>query len=313
MHSFAYDALGRLTHATDPDTEIANASYDDRDFLVQHPNGEGETIDFDYDEVGRLTRRGETSRQPPTTFTPMTTTTPTRPRDLCHVAARLAAVTEPGGEVHFCYDPPVARSESRGRSCCRRARRDGQSPTATQRIRSRRREDVRRRLRDDVPVRRRRPDVGVIGRHRLDGTDDRRRRARAGEPYGNDATQSYAYDSLGLASDLTVGGVASDPLRHPRSAHDYGAPTIVTDQDHQGLDQAATYGYDVAARLTEPTLGAPDPEQFAFTFEYDGLQNMTERRVTQGSASAKDIGVLTGIYKYKERGYGPRQLTSVIP
>ena len=92
----------------------------------------------------------------------------------------------------------------------------------------------------------------------------------------------------------------------------YGAPTVVTDQDGQGLDHNATFGYDGAGRLTESTLGASGPQQFSFSFRYDALQNMTFRSVSLGGA-AQDIGVLVGRYLYGDRGYGPRQLTSVVP
>ena len=94
----------------------------------------------------------------------------------------------------------------------------------------------------------------------------------------------------------------------------YGAPTIVTDQDnhnHDGLslDQSATYHYDQGGRLDEATLGESGPQQFAFSFRYDALQNMTLRTVH----GPQDIGILAGTYRYGERGYGPRQLTSVVP
>ena len=93
----------------------------------------------------------------------------------------------------------------------------------------------------------------------------------------------------------------------------YGAPTLVTDQHfnstQQGLDHNATFSYDAAGRLTESTLGLSGPQQFSFSFRYDALQNMTLRTVT----GPQDIGVLAGTYRYGERGYGPRQLTSVVP
>ena len=87
-----------------------------------------------------------------------------------------------------------------------------------------------------------------------------------------------------------------------------GAPAIVTDQDGgHGLDHTASYGYDGGGRLTYATLGTGG--QYQFTYAYDALQNMTFRGVT----GPQDIGVLAGTYHYGERGYGPRQLTSVTP
>ena len=82
----------------------------------------------------------------------------------------------------------------------------------------------------------------------------------------------------------------------------------VTDQDGQGLDHNATFAYDPAGRLTDSTVGSAD-QQFEFSFRYDALQNMTFRGVT----GPQDIGVLVGRDRYGERGYGPRQLTSVVP
>ena len=63
-------------------------------------------------------------------------------------------------------------------------------------------------------------------------------------------------------------------------------------------------------RLTESTLGSVAVEQFAFTFRYDALQNMTFRTASPGRRTSV---CSSAPYRYGERGYGPRQLTSVVP
>src|SRR5439155_7409021 len=55
VHSFKYDTVGRLTFASDPDTGDRHLFYDDRNFLVDHVNGAGQHVYFDYDLAGRLT------------------------------------------------------------------------------------------------------------------------------------------------------------------------------------------------------------------------------------------------------------------
>jgi YD repeat-containing protein len=144
-----------------------------------------------------------------------------------------------------------------------------------------------------------------------DGADDLDGAGRIEhERYGNATTQTYEYDALGLVSHLKVTQPSAASLYDVTVVRNsYGAPKIVTDLDGRGLDQSATYGYDAAGRLTAATLGALGPQQFAFTYAYDVLQNLTSRTVS-GPA---EIGVLTGTYRYGERGYGPRQLTSVVP
>ena len=135
------------------------------------------------------------------------------------------------------------------------------------------------------------------------------------ETFDDGFDTGYQYDALGLSSSITVKPPSAPSLYDvaiQRNA--YGAPTLVTDNDGQGLDQSASYGYDGAGRLrsatlgTDPTGGAPN-QKYTFGYQYDALQNMTLRTVT----GPQDIGVLAGTYHYGERGYGPRQLTSVTP
>jgi YD repeat-containing protein len=141
------------------------------------------------------------------------------------------------------------------------------------------------------------------------------------EQYGNGASETYTYDSLGLARNVglrsTVSGQVVDLFKIEVTARTaFGAPLAVEDRDanSNSLDHSATFTYDTGARLTQSTLGRSDdvPNRYTFSFAYDTLQNMIVREVSLGT-TPKDIGVLTGQYKYRERGYGPRQLTSVVP
>jgi hypothetical protein len=90
-----------------------------------------------------------------------------------------------------------------------------------------------------------------------------------------------------------LGGAAIYDVSVTRNA--YGAITSVTDNDRVGLDHAATFVYDGAARLVDAVLGS-SPNEYEFRYRYDGLQNMIERGVT-GPTS---LGAFAGEYRYGE-------------
>jgi YD repeat-containing protein len=314
IHRFEYDTLGRLRFATDPDIGDRVMAYDDRNVLVQHTNGVGQSIFFDYDVAGRVTRRGETAvANPATDYAYVYDDSAAALGPDCRVISRLASVREPAGDVHFCYDS-LGRQIGMGRTITVA----GSAVTSGSQSHNLSLSGL------------------LLGEQFDDGFATVYQYDRAGratsissdgsalwtadqidaagrvvtEHYGNGATQAYEYDPLGLASRVKVDrpsglGTLYDVLIE-RNA--YGAPKIVTDQDGQGLDHNATFGYDPAGRLTDATLGS-GAQQYGFTFRYDALQNMTFRGVT----GPQDIGVLVGQYRYGERGYGPRQLTSVVP
>jgi hypothetical protein len=129
------------------------------------------------------------------------------------------------------------------------------------------------------------------------------------EHYGNGATQSYGFDRLGLTSQVTVASGGSSLYDVSVTRNAYGAPTLVVDNDNVGLDQKASYSYDQGGRLTGSTLGTPASGLYTFSYAYDALQNM----ILRTAKGPQEIGVLSGTYRYGERGYGPRQLTSVVP
>jgi YD repeat-containing protein len=314
VHTFSYDTLGRLTHADDPDIGNRDLVYDDGNQLTRHTNGVGQSLFYGYDAAGRLIRRGETAAPAaPTDYTYVYDSAAAGLSSGCQVLSRLAAVAEPQGSVQFCYDA-LGRQIAMGRTIV--------VPDAPATSGSRAQTLSLSGL--------------LLGETFDDGFNTAYQYDRAGrvtsvssdgsplwtadqidapgrvvqEHYGNGATEAYQYDPLGLASQVTVkqAGVQTALYDVVVQRNSYGAPTLVTDQDGQGLDQSASYSYDGAGRLTSATLGS-GAGQYAFGFQYDALQNMTLRTAT----GPQDIGILAGSYRYGERGYGPRQLTSVVP
>lgn len=327
VHSFQYDTLGRLTFATDPDTGDRHLYYNDKNQLIDHVNGAGQHVYFDYDLAGRLTRRGETlTSNALSDYVYTYDSDATAVSTGCNVKGRLSSVVEPTGvlgptgEVHLCYDAlgrssKLARTIVAGAGSRSASEVTDMSPSGLT-------------LGETF-------DDGFATTYLYDGAGRATSVSSGGqvlwqatsidaagrvnnETYGNGATEAYGYDPLGLTNSVDlqshVGGQATDLYKIFVTRTSFGAPKTVDDLDGQGLNHSATYTYDDAARLTDATLGGSgDPGgQYAFTFRYDGLQNMIQRQVTQ-AGMPKDIGVLTGVYKYAERGYGPRQLTSVIP
>jgi YD repeat-containing protein len=319
VHTFVYDALGRLVHADDPDVGVRDLVYDDRNFLSQYTNGEHQTTYFNFDGAGRLVRRGDDlTPNAQTDYSYVYDDQAAALRMGCHAASRLAAATEPPqGSVRFCYDV-FGRQIGMGRTIVvpdaapeSGTVDDTLSPSGLLLVEA---------FDDGFSARYDHDEVGRVNSISSGGAalwtadeiDAAGRIVR--EHYGNGRGQNYTYDQLGMARTITLDApVGSTPLYDVTvTRNSYGAPTIVVDNDHQGLDHNATFSYDGAGRLTDSTLGN-DPQhpeqQFRFSFRYDALQNMTLRTVT----GPQDLGVLVGTYRYGERGYGPRQLTSVVP
>ena len=314
VHAFAYDTLGRLIHANDPDTGDRALAYDDRNFLVQHTNGVGQSVFFDYDDAGRLVRRGDAATaNAATDYVYKYDADPDGPGATCHAVARLAVVQEPAGQVHFCYDD-FGRQDGLARSIT-----VPDAPTTSGGVGQTFSPSgllLTEQFDDGFATGYRYDGAGRVVAISSDGSDlwaavaiDAAGRVTS-ERYGNGVTQTYEHDQLGLPSHIRVdqpaGAGSLYEVTVTRNA--YGAPKIVTDLDGQGLDHTATFAYDLGGRLVGSTLGQGS-DQFQFTFAYDALQNMVRREVS----GPKDIGVLAGLYQYGERGYGPRQLTSVTP
>jgi YD repeat-containing protein len=345
VHQFEYDTLGRMYFASDPDTGDRHLCYDDRNLLVEHvnnaswvdeagqPNGQKQHVFFEYDGVARLTRRGETPAPDSRTDYLFTYDEPTAAYAAtgCHVSGRLASVVEPTGianvtaEARHCYDV-LGRPSTAGRTLVAAA---GARTAWTKPELSPSGLLLGETFDDGVETLYAYDGAGRAKSITSDGstlwqaTDLDASGRVVDETYGNGASEQYVYDALGLTWDVrlrsTVGGQTRDLFKLLVTRTTFGAPKVVEDKDDNAdsLNHSATYTYDDAARLKAATLGrAGDPSggEYGFTFDYDHLQNMTFRKVTQGAmGAAKDIGVLTGTYKYGEGGYGPRQLTSVIP
>jgi YD repeat-containing protein len=321
VRTFVFDTLGRLRSSHDPDSGDRQLDYNDFNQLAADTNGIPQATFFDYDPVtGRLTRRGESATPDPSTDYVYTYDSDPAPLGTgCRLASRLATVKEPTGDVHFCFDmlgrqiglgrtisvPSLAASASESETLTL----SGLllSETADDGFMTSYQYDGAGRL-TVVST-----DAGPLWR--ADGANEIDATARVlTEHYANGVTQTYQYDSLGLASAIEI-----DPPA-PRTAlykvgvqrNGYGAPVTITDQDGgQGSDHTASFTYDLGGRLTAATLGASTApsQQYAFTYKYDALQNMIFRSAT-GPA---DIGALVGTYNYGERGFGSRQLTSILP
>jgi YD repeat-containing protein len=314
-HTFDYDTLGRLRHAFDPDIGNRTLVYDDRNLLIQHTNGEQQSVYFDYDAASRLIRRGETAA--PNIATDYVYTYDDASAALgpgCQILSRLASVREPAGDVHFCYDE-LGRQVGMTRTIT--------VPDAAPATGSK-----AQGLGFSGLVLSETFDDGFATAYQYDAAGRAISVSSAGaalwtadqidaagrvtqEHYGNGATQAYAYDNLGLTQHVTVASPSGPPTLYDVTVERtlFGAPKLVVDNDGTGLDHNATFGYDLGGRLTSSTLGTAGSQQFQFSYAYDALQNMRFRGVT----GPQDIGVLAGTYRYGERGYGPRQLTSVVP
>jgi YD repeat-containing protein len=328
VHSFRHDTLGRLREAEDPDVGRRTLLYHETRFMLlrEHVNAgvgpgvpDGQHISFDYDDIGRLVRRGEGAQQYLYTYDDDSRALEAG----CRVRSRLAGITEPDGTVGLCYDV-LGRQNARDRTIG--------PPGVPARSASERFELSASGLRLDeiaddgfharydydragrtVAIRRVAEGGAVTDLWVAEELDGAGRVAR--ERYGNGVVQTATFDALGLPADVRLTAPGATDLYHvvvqQRTA--YGAPRIVIDQIQTGapsdLDQSQTFTYDGAGRIVEATTGAAGSGQFAFGYRYDRLQNMTFRQV----CGPKDLGVLTGLYRYGEGGRGPRQLTSIVP
>jgi RHS repeat-associated protein len=294
-HQFTYDALGRLTRATDPDIGERALQYYDRDRLIAHVNGASQSVNYEYDAIGRVIRRSSTGA-PDVTYH----YDDAKDGSGARTAGRLAWVEEAEGEARFGYDD-FGRQASFARTL--------RGHTATESLTF--------------------SPSGLTRSASLDGYDvdfaydAAGRPVRAGdlwslvradpsghvleERFGNGWRQTYARDALGLplsigvarGADTSVYGVTIE-----RNA--YGSPTIIRDDDGVGLDHSATFAYDAAGRLEGATSGR-GADARSFQYRYDELQNM----ITREASGPRDRAIAVGAYRYGERGAGPRQVTSI--
>ncbi|MDQ3265140.1 MAG: polymorphic toxin-type HINT domain-containing protein [Myxococcota bacterium] len=310
-HAFRYDTLGRLVAASDPDIGARSLEYNDAGWLLKHTNGANQVRTFEYDAGGRLVSTGgdgATYRYHYDAPKPGT--------DGENLAARLAWVEEPRGEVQLSYDA-FGRTVRHARWVEGRWAEElmefGLSGLQT---------------RGSVDGLVLTPTYDAAGRSIALGNHwqavelDASGRVLA-ESYGNGVTQRYTRDELGLPREIGVARPSGQPLYGVRVGRNaWGSPSWVEDTDGVGLNHSATFAYDAAGRLADVVLGAArqgtgpatgaesfniGPQSFHFTYAYDALQNITSRTAT----GPKSLDLYAGSYRYGERGLGPRQLSSV--
>jgi RHS repeat-associated protein len=291
---YGYDSLGRLHTTQDPDFGRRTFEYDDRGFVKARSNGEGQRIEYSHDGAGRLTavtsaRSGSFRYHHDVN------------RDGSPALGRLGWLEGPEDVVEFSYDawgrPTGSRRALRGATFEQR-----QVLSAS-----------------GLPLAVRHDD----GFNYDLGYDAAGRLVRVGdwwqvtafdpagrvktERYGNGLQQHYERDALGIPSNISVAAPGRTPLYHVGiERYPYQALKAVSDLDGAGLEHAAVYQYDGAARLRQVEMGGAAP--LSLSYAYDALQNMTSRTASQPAA----VDALLGTYRYAENGAGPRQLTSIV-
>jgi RHS repeat-associated protein len=294
-HTYAYDSLGRLLHATDPDVGQRRYSYDDASHLVSAVNATGQRVSYTYDSFGRVaTISGDGMRSVkvhydvPRTELPLAQYTTGRP-------AWLEEGSD-GDRVEFAYDR-YGRVSKLTRVI------DGQTATESTEwapsglTLSRAFDDG---FSYDYTYDHAGRVLTVGDLWQADGYDASGR--VLAETYGNGLKQTYQRNVIGYVERTRVFG-ASTLLDLGASYNRHAALRSVSDNDGLGEDHTMSFEYDAAARLSVAHLSDVD-----FSYAYDDLQNMTKRKVARGAAPR---GVLTGDYHYGEGGAGPRQLTSI--
>jgi YD repeat-containing protein len=316
-HRFVYDALGRMTFASDPDIGDRYLVYDDAGRLIEHTNGALQSIHYTYDKAGRLI---STTADDGSTFVYHYDIAPAPHDDpetgIRPSPGRLVLVDEPASVVGFMYDDfgrQAVMSRAQGQTALADSPMEATlfSPSglALSHVLDDRTNRLSIRTAYDAAGRA----VALNDFLTIDAMDASGR--ILAETYGNGVTQEYTYDANGQVATVQVnrpGGAAPIyDVQVDRNA--FGAITNVRDVDGVGLDHQAVFTYDRAARLTGATLG-PTAAQFQFAYQYDGLQNMVQRSAT----GPKSLGLFAGIHHYagaRPGGgtYGPRQLTSISP
>lgn len=280
--------------AGDPDIGPRTLTWFDSGRLATLTNGRGDVINFSYDAAGRLTRRSAGTLIYDYHYDLPRTGDAATQRTL----GRLAYADEPQGDtVAFRYDD-FGRESSRRRTIAGATAEETRAFSPAGFLVSHTTDDgFSTTFQYDAAGR-----LGAIpGTWTLLTADPAGR--TSSERFGNGAEQTYERDALGLPTTirLTLPGTPrpTTPYSVLVTRNLYGAPTAVTDVDGVGRDQTASFAYDQAGRLSRSTTGGA-----TINYAYDGLQNLTAR-------TGPALPIATGTYRYAERGFGPRQLTSV--
>ena len=302
-HQFGYDTLGRLVFATDPDIGDRVLGYDDGGRLTTHENGAGQTIAYAYDGAGRLSSVvADDGSQFVYHYDDALDGAA-----FARTAGRLAWVAEPTGVVQHGYDE-LGRLTRVRRSIHGRTAEQTMTYGASGLLLATSDGDG---FAFDITYDAAGRPIAVGDLWELESQDASGRVLR--EQFGNGVVQTYQRDVLGQATRIRIDRPGGAPLYDVAVAYNaFGSITSVTDSDGVGLDHTATFAYDGGARLTSAAIGS-GPAAFAFTYQYDGLQNMIRRDV-QGPTA---LPILSGQYRYGGTDAagvvrGPRQLTSIL-
>jgi RHS repeat-associated protein len=271
--------------------------YNDANELVQQVNGAGEIVNYEYDDIGRVTAiRTADGRAFVYHYDVGKDGTASGA-----TLGRVAWVEEPTGGEEFAYDE------------------EGRVVASRRVVKDRSLQEQRRYS----------PAGALLGVSYDDGFaydvsyDDAGRPIKAGDywsavrldargavvqgQFGNGVAETFERDALGQPTHLRIARSSGAALYDVTAARNaIGAITTMTDSDGVGLDHSATFGYDAAGRITQASIGG-SARQYQFGYAWDGLQNL----VSRAASGPKAIGTFPGTYVYGEGGASPRQLTRV--
>ncbi|HEY0254959.1 MAG TPA: RHS repeat-associated core domain-containing protein, partial [Kofleriaceae bacterium] len=296
QRTFTYDTLGRLVSSSDPDLGTHQFAWDDGDRLTREQNGTSQTVEYRYDQLGRLMTRDSSG------FIAQLHYDAPRIGAPANQSGRLAWIAEPTGELDVGYDE-LGNQVSSTRSI------DGHSASvsatyATSGLVLQRTFDDGLALTYQYDPAGRATGIGSYWQAlALDANG-----SSLDERAGNGAETVYHRDILGQVDRMTLRNGAATTVYDVAATRDpANRLTRLTDTDGKGLDHSATFTYDGFSRLVGSTLGS-GADLFSFTYQYDVLHNMTGR--TQ--VGPRVLNLFAGTYRYGEGGHGPRQLTSIV-
>jgi RHS repeat-associated protein len=298
VHTFTYDSLGRLTSASDPDVGLRTLQYDDNNRLRQAQNAAGNVISYGYDGAGRLLSVDSTGLALRYHYDAG------RSAQFTHTGGQLAWAEESTGSVDFGYDA-LGRLATMQRTIDAGP---GGAPlvggSTTQFSLSGLPRSID--FGDGVVVPLHYDAAGRLSQ--IDGvwsvtSYDAASQATA-EQFANGVTQQYERDLLERPSRVKLANSGGAFYDVTASYTPFGAIKTLTDNDGVGLEHSASFGFDVAGRLTSAVIGSA-ATAYHFSYAYDGLQNMIQRTASGPS----DLGILTGTYQY--RSTSPRQLDHI--